>query len=390
MHRLRLKPEEEELLKEIRSEFTINETHRYRLSPEEFEFFIEKRNEKSNNRHLKEVSEEVGFEKDQVHYYWIKTSKGSYCIKPNQFVLKEELIKDVINEVVTSPPKKIKVKEYSEEALKATFTDAHVGMNPSSRKNSLFQYEYNEEIFNKNIDIFLTEIIKEADGKTFEVFYLDDLGDGLDGYNKQTVRGGHNLQQNMNNVEQFEAYIKGKSRLIKTIIESKIAKKVIIRSVVNDNHSGSFSHIANLTIKLLMQQLYSHDTVTFEIFDRFMQHYFYGDHCFILTHGKDDEFMFRGLPLKLDARATKFVNDYIDHYEIKSKYIHLEKGDLHQCGLDRTKKFDYRNFMSFAPPSEHVRHNYGDCYSGFAIQRIPKHSSGIGHKEVLFNMKKEI
>ena len=60
--------------------------------------------------------------------------------------------------------------------------------------------------------------------------------------------------------------------------------------------------------------------------------------------------MFKGLPLVLDHKTINYVNDYIKFYNIDSEYIHLEKGDLHQIGYQKCSNFDYRNYMSFAPP----------------------------------------
>jgi hypothetical protein len=121
-----------------------------------------------------------------------------------------------------------------------------------------------------------------------------------------------------------------------------------------------------------------------------MEHFQYGDHTFILTHGKDAKHMFKGLPYNLNDKATSFINDYIDHYNINTKYIHVEKGDLHRIGYDRTKKFDYRNYMTFAPPSAWVSHNFGDCYSGYSIQTIPKFSGEISHTDYYFDLKKKL
>ena len=128
--------------------------------------------------------------------------------------------------------------------------------------------------------------------------------------------------------------------------------------------------------------------VEFALLEKFMEHFVWGDHCFILTHGKDNKHMKRGLPLVLNDRTINFVNDYIDHYNIRSKYVHVEKGDLHQVGYQRTRKFDYRNYMTFAPPSAWVQHNFGDSYSGYSVQIVPKYSNTIKHSDIFFEMKK--
>lgn len=298
-------------------------------------------------------------------------------------------IKEVFESYKSEKLKVIKqTKIARKQALKATITDLHVGLDPNPNSRSLFKYEYNNKIFNQNLDKVFNSIIKEFNthGK-FDVLFLDDLGDDLDGWNGFTTRGGHSLDQNMDNVEAFKLYVTGKLRLIENIIKAEVANKVIIRSVSNDNHSGDFGHVANFAIEQILTRTYNKRSVDFIIMERFMEHFVYGDHTFILTHGKDIKHMKKGLPLILNDNTVAFVNEYIDHYNIRSKYIHLEKGDLHQVSYQRTKKFDYRNFMSFAPPTNWQQHNYGDTYTGYSIQVIPFNSSEISHSDYFFELK---
>jgi hypothetical protein len=135
--------------------------------------------------------------------------------------------------------------------------------------------------------------------------------------------------------------------------------------------------------------MYSKNIVDVDIINKFIEHRVYGDHCFIMTHGKDKEQMKSGLPIHLNDRAIRFVMDYIDHYGIDSKYIHVEKGDLHQISYQRVKRFDYRNFPSFAPPSSWIQHNFGDSYSGYSIQVVPKHSNEISHTDYFLDYRKK-
>jgi len=155
-------------------------------------------------------------------------------------------------------------------------------------------------------------------------------------------------------------------------------------------NSSSFASIANMTIQMILNKTYNNDDVSFYILNKFIEHFEYGEHTFILTHGKDSQYMFKGLPYELNDKATAFINDYIDHFDIRTKFIHLEKGDLHRVGYSRTKKFDYRNFMSFAPPSAWVQHNFGDCYSGYSIQVINKDNGEIAHTDYYFDLKKQL
>lgn len=304
--------------------------------------------------------------------------------------ISEDNIEEVVDRVLSaynpiSIPKKDIV---GENALKVVLSDIHVGLEPNPEDNGLFTYEYNAEIFNKNLDNVFENVMNEYKNHgTFELFILDDLGDGLDGWDGYTTRGGHKLDQNMSNLEAFETYVDGKYSLMRRIIESGVAKKYMVRSVTNCNHSGDFGAIANKTVEKMLS-IGTEDKVEFILLERFMEHFVWGDHCFILTHGKDKKHMKRGLPVVLNDKTINFLNSYIEHYNIDSKHIHVEKGDLHQVGYQRAKKFDYRNYMSFAPASAWQQHNFGDSYSGYSLQIVPKRGANIKHVDVYFDMKK--
>lgn len=343
---------------------------------------------------LAKHAEEVGIPIDNVNYYWHKSEKFSVNVKNDKDDTIDsyyETIRDIVSEYNPETIRSIEqVGIDTPKAIKATLSDMHIGLNPNPDNKSLFSYEYNEEIFKQSLDKVYNSLLKEYNHNgRFDLLIIDDLGDGLDGWNGFTTRGGHKLDQNMSNEEAFKTFVMGKLTLIENCIKAGIANKIIVRNVANDNHSGSFASIANMTIQMILNRTYNQSDVSFYILERFMEHFKYGDHTFILTHGKDGKYMFKGLPFELNPKAIKFINDYIDHYDINSKYIHLEKGDLHQVGYSRTKKFDYRNFMSFAPPSSWVQHNFGDCYCGYSIQIIPKYSGEISHTDYYFQMQKK-
>ena len=267
----------------------------------------------------------------------------------------------------------------SQKALKITLADMHVGM--SVKENSLFSYRYNKQDFLNSMDLVYKSAIDEynANGK-FDLLIIQDLGDGLDGYNNQTTRGGHALEQVMSNNEAFKTYIEAKLNLINKLYTSNIANKITVKNTVNCNHAGDFGYMANYAIKLACDNIYK--DVEIDIYERFIEHFFYGEHCFIQCHGKDKKYMKNGMPLRLNPVTETFINQYIDRYQIKSKFIHFEKGDLHQIGYDCRKKFDYINFMSLAPPSNWVQHNCADAYSGFTLQIIEKDKRSPTQKNI--------
>ena len=338
---------------------------------------------------LEAECEAVGIPINSVGNYWYKGKHYSIHARPDQISYF-----NAIQEVISELPKRKAVpakrsKDKPCKAVKATLSDMHVGMEPNPEGRALFGYEYNQEIFNRNLDKVYTAILKEHSlhGR-FDVLVLDDLGDGLDGWNGLTTRGGHSLPQNMDNIAAFKAYVFGKLDLIERLLSADVANKIYVRNVSNCNHSGDFGYTANVSIQMIINRLYDKAQVEYYILEKFMEHFEYGDHCFILTHGKDNKYMRRGLPHVLSDGAIKFISDYIEHYGINSKYVHCEKGDLHQLGYQRTKRFDYRNFMSFAPPSAYGQHNYGDGYGGFSVQVIPKHSGEISHTDYFFEFTK--
>ena len=350
---------------------------------------------KQDNSAIEAYCEAKGIPTSKVDAYWHKSEFNgedfSVRVSENEVSgLSQEDIESTVRDVL-SDYKPIDLVSHDiafESALKVVLSDIHVGLDPNPQGNSLFAYEYNEEVFNQNLDSVYDSIIQEyKENGTFELFVLDDLGDGLDGWDGYTTRGGHKLDQNMNNKQAFDVYVRGKYNLIRRIIESGVAKKYVIRSVSNCNHSGDFGWIANKTVQYMIDCA-GMPNVSFELLERFMEHFEWGHHCFVLTHGKDKKHMNRGLPIVLNDRTINFINDYIEHYDIKSKYMHVEKVDLHQVGYQRTKKFDYTTYMSFAPPSAWVSHNFGETYSGYSVQIVPKYSNRIKHSDIFFEMKR--
>ncbi len=347
-----------------------------------------------SNEHpaLAQECDVIGLPIENVKHYWYKGEHFSINVNGENETDYIKAVAEVIDNYDFKPKtfKRNKADKNNPKAIKATLSDMHVGLNSNPNSRSLFGYEYNAEIFNENIDKVINSIIKEYESNgTFDLLLFDDLGDGLDGYDGLTTRGGHKLEQNMSNEEAFKTYVEGKLRLIETVIDMGVAEKYHVRNVSDCNHSGSFGAIANMAIKMVLDRIYEKNIVEFTILEKFMEHFEYGVHTFILTHGKDKHYMFKGLPYTLNDKAIVYINEYIEHYGINTKYIHLEKGDLHRIGYDRTKKFDYRNFMSFAPPSAWVQANFGDGYSGYSIQVVPKYNGEIQHTDYYLELKKK-
>lgn len=367
---------------------TLNKSNRYRLNEEQQELFfsIKESNSFEDILHSNNFTPD-----DNWEYGWMKTKEGSVFVrnpdKNAQITIEQatEFIKDSLSDI--KPIRIPKARKNNKKALRAVMSDAHVGMK-SYGSEAMFSFEYNEDIFKEHLGIVFESMLQRVGANGFfDQIVIDDLGDGLDGFNQETTRGGHHLPQNMSNKEAWETYVFNKLETYVNIIKLDAANKYVFRNVTNCNHSGDFGWMANMAIKMTLEQMFP-ERVEYIILNRPIEHFYYGEHCFMLTHGKDKSLMVRNWPLTLTDKVSNLIRQYIDHHNITSKYIHLDKGDLHQLGYAREPKFDYRNFMSFAPPSQWVQANFGVSYCGFSLQVIPKATNQIEHTDIFFDLKR--
>jgi len=219
---------------------------------------------------------------------------------------------------------------------------------------------------------------------------IQDLGDQQDGWDNKTVRGGHELEQDMSNEEMFEVCFDAYVDLLEWSFDQGVANRIEYQSVVNSNHSASFSHVLGIAIKKYINRLYDEEVLSIDLLKTFIEVREWGNHAFLITHGKDAKYMKNGLPYKLTPNTINFISDIIDHRGIDHSFVHVYKGDMHQIGYDGSQvKFDYRNFGSFCPPSNHLQHNYGNGRSSFAIQVIEK-AGALSHSDIQLNYKKVV
>lgn len=348
----------------------------------------------STSEYFKDLAERNNTNPKNIKYSWAKDETDSALIYNPLFKEFEKNLCEKFDEICSKYKdwKTIEIKtkkETSRKMCKVVVSDSHVWLNPNPNNNGLFQYEYNGDIYREKFLWILPNIVKESSihGK-FDELVLLDLWDREDWFWGYTTRGGHELEQNMTDGEVFETIVDAKMDLIFNLLKKDIANKIILRDVVNSNHSSSFAYIASIAIKKLVQAVFW-DKIEVDILWAYMEHREYGEHTFIYTHGKDSKYQFKGLPLHLNDKATNFINEYIDHYEIQSNHIHVLKWDLHQIGYNKTRKFDYRNFPSFAPWSNWQQHNFWDSYSWYSIQIYEEGSADYAHTDYYINYKRK-
>lgn len=301
---------------------------------------------------------------------------------------KKKWVDDALSTFSVSDLKPFTLKKKNianEKALMVYISDQHVG---ADNTGSLYPNRYDEEVFNDRLTQILLEIEVQVDTfGTFDRIIVCNLGDALDGYNGQTTRGGHQLPQNLDNKGQFDVYVNGMLNFFDSLHVINGSNYVDYYCVSQDNHSGSFGYVANRALELVLGVKFPEMRV--KVFDKFINHFNYGDHTFMLTHGKDDSDRKFGLPLILDLKAELFINEYIDNYRLRSKYIHLIKGDLHQSATQFAKRFRYKNVASQFGSSKWINNNFGNTPSAIDMEVVYKNDERVWSSRLTFESENE-
>jgi hypothetical protein len=312
-----------------------------------------------------------------------ETQRELVELKDKKKWIEEALTNLDISEIT---PFKIKKKNITnEKALMVYISDQHVGADNSG---SLYGNKYNADVFKERMENIVNEINTQAEifGR-FDRIIVCNLGDSLDGYNAQTTRGGHSLPQNMNNKEQFNVYVNVMLGFFDEIHNLDICNHVDYYSVGDDNHSGDFGYIANKTLELVLGVKYP--DMNCKVFEKFISHIKYGDHTFILTHGKDKEDKKFGFPLILDNKTELYFNEYIDNFRIRTPHIHVVKGDLHQSATQYSKRFRYKNVGSQFGSSKWIHSNFGQTASAIDYEIVDKDEERIWTNRITFSSTEE-
>lgn len=294
-----------------------------------------------------------------------------------QWVITEPNLKDTVQDFDIESIIKKHIKPIQYEAMPLpvklsdfdtlTYTDVHIGMDTDKFKNSLYPVKWDKEEVMKSANIMYQEVLKKQDSQTL---VIDELGDFLDGFNGKTTRGGHDLPQNMTNEEAFDTALSFKMHLVDRLVN--IYPNLIFNNICNDNHAGSFGYFVNSAFKSLVNQKYPNIEVN--NYRQFISHYFIGDICFIITHGKDDTTLKFGFKPHLESNQIQKIDQYCKQKGIykTAKRIIFKKGDSHQClfDLSGSDDFDYYNYPALSPSSQWVQNNFKLGRRGFVIEHF--------------------
>lgn len=310
--------------------------------------------------------------RQDVKSYKLVSHTGTpyYNIQFKEYIGIEEIsLETVIADIFKSRPTVAKIVFPTSQEItdRLVYTDVHIAMEAS--RDGLAQYasDWNEEELDIRIDMMINATIAE---KRSNILFVDELGDYMDGWDAYTTRGGHKLPQNMTNEKAFDVGVRAKVKMAKVFAQHWDA--VIFNNICEDNHSGSFGYIVNSAFKGIVDATL--ENVTVYNHRKFLNNYFIGKHCFVITHGKDSRNLKFGFKPHLDPKQVEKIDQYLKNEDIykKAEFIEVTKGDSHQylhdaCGSD---DFEYLNMMAFSPSSEWVQTNFKKGRSGFLIQHV--------------------
>lgn len=207
----------------------------------------------------------------------------------------------------------------------------------------------------------LTRIIEALnDFDCFDTFNLILLGDNIDccGFTGLTSRQDHIIPENMDAREQGNKFIELMIWFIDSIvsIDNELISKLRVFSVPCGNHGGTFEYMCNKALMSYINTKYPNVETTLweEFFGIFKQN----DHTFICTHGKEDLYMRKGLPLELNDKTKVMLYEWLNDQHISGDNIHIVKGDLHSNSLNSCKRLDYRNVLSLFGASDYSNYNF--------------------------------
>ena len=250
------------------------------------------------------------------------------------------------------------VESNSKTILSLYLADMHIGSKCES--NTLYPNPYDKEEIERRLNS-LFDKIKEFG--YYNTIVINLMGDNLDGMDNQTARRDHYMPQEMDNMEQLETFLELTTKFILNC--KTISNKVKVYSVKCGNHGGFWEYTANLALQNAIK-IVAPD-VEFTLFKDYFGAYNINNEVVILSHGKDEKFMKKGMPLNIDEKTKVMLYEWLDSNNIKGDNIHFIKGDLHSNALNSCKKFDYRNVLSLFGASDYSnfnfsRNSYGTSY----------------------------
>jgi hypothetical protein len=322
----------------------------------------------------------INFRRSQTWFKQAADGTFTYSISVmpimKNFYAKEELRERLKELFPTVKAEKLKLPaKVSEKALIILLSDDHAGA-----VNTTDLFINNTLKYIDKLQIAAAKITSTTE--RFEECHIISLGDQLNGWNSLTTRGGHEVKS-LSNKEQFDIYVTARKAFYDTIFTSGIAAEYNVHDLENSNHSGlGFSYIANQYLHLYIEMKYP-EVNKFSVTE-LIGGFDYGVHSIMFTHGKDETFMKKPMPLIIDAKTDLFVYQYLcsrgyNPAEREGSFT-LYKGDLHQFNIQKAKFGRYVNVPSVIGNSDYSDNNFGDSEAGILVEVLEKDCKDVSSK----------
>ena len=272
----------------------------------------------------------------------------------------DTIVENFFNMKLEEPRHKIIPKQSSRTGM-FHLSDLHVGakVNPES----LFPNEYNIDVLRNRLNNLALRII----AGNYDQVIINILGDVLDGMDGFTARRDHRIPQNMNNFEQVNNFLLVMDEFFVTLKSHYDPRNIFVYSVSHGNHDGVTAYAA---VKTLLYKLEFAYNISCTLFDQFFGHYKVGDTNWIICHGKDAEFMKKGLPITLDDKTKIMIYNWLEEQGITGNNIYFIKGDLHSESVTSSYKINYRNVISLFGSSDYSMLNFDRTKFGVSYEII--------------------
>jgi hypothetical protein len=310
--------------------------------------------------------------------------------KKENFYVEEHLEKltQILTENITPLNYELNV-EHNEKGLFIFGADKHIGA--LTKENSVYTNKYDkQEIKRRLIQNTLQEIETwVSEFGAFNSLFIMDLGDALDGYNQKTTGGlrgtsSHTLPQQLNNREQHDFYVEVHKELFDILATKQYAKDIYFIATSNSNHGGDFEYGAIRHLETYLNIKYPN--IRTYVSYKPLNHFFYGKHCIIFGHGKDDEDMKSGLPLTLNEKVKNYINDYITVNNLNEYTISFISADLHQSAETYGDNFRYKKVLSQYGSTKWMHTNFGSGSPGLSSEVFVKDKKKIYKTDEFFEI----
>jgi hypothetical protein len=243
----------------------------------------------------------------------------------------------------------------SKKILNLYLADMHIGAIVTSGTLYNENKDYGYDVCLARLNNLIIDLTKLGD--KYDCINVCLMGDMMDccGPTNQTARMDHYMPENMDGFEQANSYIKLIYGFAQELANTKLTNNIKFYSVRCGNHTGAIEYVAT---RALFAEL-SIQGFECTLFNDFFGVMNVGKHFFVLTHGKDDRFMKKGMPLNLDDKNKVRIMEWLEDKGIHGKNIHIIKGDLHSSAYSACKGFDYRNVLSLFGASDYCAFNFG-------------------------------